>query len=102
MFAATFTSIRTFVDSFDGTDSSKSLQAVLDLLNWVKDFLLDLAGIAAVIMVLYSAFLYVTSFGDETKAQTAKKTLIWSIAGLAIVALTLTIEYFLAKTLSVS
>lgn len=47
--------------------------------------LLNVAIIVGVIMILYAAFTYASSFGDESKAETAKKTLIWSAVGTIVV-----------------
>lgn len=35
--------------------------------------------------ILYASFLYMTSYGDESKAESAKKTLIWALIGLAVI-----------------
>ena len=43
------------------------------------------AEAVAFFFILYASFLYLTSYGDESKAENAKKTLIWSIIGLAVV-----------------
>ncbi len=51
----------------------------------------DIIIIIGVLFILYSSFLYVTSYGDESKVETAKKTLLWSIVG--------TIVAFLANAL---
>lgn len=56
---------------------------VLGVLNWV--FILG-CGLA-VIGIVYSGILYITSGGDTTKAETAKKNLIWSIIGLIVLIL---------------
>lgn len=39
----------------------------------------------ALFLILYASFLYMTSYGDESKAESAKKTIIWSLIGLAVV-----------------
>jgi len=69
---------------FGGTDADFS--TIMDGLNNIIAIALDLAGVVGFIMILYASILYVTSFGDESKAETAKKTLIWSIVGTAVVA----------------
>ena len=51
------------------------------------------------IMVLYSAFLYVSSLGEEAKAETAKKTLIWSIVGFVLLGLATIFETVLKNTI---
>jgi hypothetical protein len=43
------------------------------------------AEAAAVFYILYASFLYITSFGEESKAESAKKTLIWAVIGLAFI-----------------
>ena len=48
-------------------------------------FLLKLAVPIAAIMIVWAGFLYVTSAGNEKKIQSAQKTLIWAIIGLAVV-----------------
>lgn len=48
---------------------------------------LDFAGVVAVIMILYSAVLLMTAYGEESKAESAKKTLLWTIVGLAVMIL---------------
>lgn len=39
----------------------------------------------AIIMVLYSAFLFMTSAGDEEKIKRAKRTLLWVLVGVLII-----------------
>jgi hypothetical protein len=39
----------------------------------------------ALFFILYASFLYMTSYGDESKAESAKKTIIWALIGLAVV-----------------
>jgi len=72
--------------SMDGADASKGLGSALDFIKQILGLALDLAGMIAVIMVLYGAFLYVTAYGEDARAETAKKTIFWSIIGLIILA----------------
>lgn len=48
-------------------------------------FLMALAIPFAVVMIIWSGFLFVTAQGDQTKITAAKKNFLWTIAGLAIV-----------------
>lgn len=64
-----------------------NLESAMDIVNWIVGIALDLAVIVGIIMILYSAFLYVSSFGKDEQAETAKKTLLWSIIGTFVVAL---------------
>jgi hypothetical protein len=43
------------------------------------------AQLVAFFYILYASFLYMTSYGDENKAESAKKTLIWALIGLAVI-----------------
>jgi hypothetical protein len=59
--------------------------------NTFKDLLINIANgvgvlIASlgVIMIIFSAILYLTSAGNPEKIQTAKKALIYAIAGIVI------------------
>ncbi|PIP51413.1 hypothetical protein COY43_02620 [Candidatus Berkelbacteria bacterium CG_4_10_14_0_8_um_filter_35_9_33_8] len=49
--------------------------------------ILKYAGILASIVILYAAFQYMTSAGDESKAGQAKQTLYWAIIGVAVITL---------------
>jgi FtsH-binding integral membrane protein len=70
-----------------GTDAD--LGTVLGFIQKITSIALDIALILGTIMIFVAAFLYVSSFGEESKAETAKKTLIWAAVG--------TIIAFLAK-----
>jgi len=54
--------------------------------NFVNVFSI-IVGIAAVIMIVYGGFRYITSGGDSGRVGNAKNTLIYAIVGLVIVAL---------------
>jgi hypothetical protein len=45
---------------------------------------LDIAAIIGIAMILYSSFLYISSFGEEAKSETAKKTMLWAIIGTVV------------------
>ena len=72
-------------DDIVGTEAN--IETVMNLINRAIGIALNIAVVVGVIMILYSAFLYVSSFGEESKAETAKKTLLWSIIGTVVVAL---------------
>ena len=50
----------------------------------VANFLFGLAIVLSVIFVLYAAFLYLTSGGDEKKVSEAKSTLTYAAVGVAV------------------
>lgn len=77
--------LRELIKGVDWTNSNKNLDDVKSYVIAITKIALDLAGVVAFIMVLYSVFLFATSYGEEGKIESAKKTLYWSIAGLAVI-----------------
>ena len=57
------------------------------------------AGIAAVIFLLYSGILYITSAGEETKAEKGRKGVVNAIIGIVIIILAFAIEKSIATIL---
>lgn len=74
-----------------GFDSNTATEVGLGqisiIISNVTNLALDLVGLLSFIMILYSSITYLISYGDESKAETAKKTLIWSVIGLSVVIL---------------
>jgi len=85
---------------FNGAAGSKNLGTVLLFVDFVITKTLDLVTWVGFIMVLYSAYLYFTAYGEESKAENAKKTLIWSIVGLIVVGLAKLIVGIINRELS--
>ena len=54
----------------------------------------------AVIVLIYSAFMFLTSGGDPNKISTARKTLVWAIVAIAIAILAGGIPYLVQGFLS--
>jgi hypothetical protein len=80
-----------------GTDAIQSLASKI-----VNVFSI-IVGAAAVIMIIYSGFRYITSGGDSGRVGGAKNSLIYAIIGLVIVALAqLIVHYVLFQASSVS
>ena len=59
------------------------VQVVQTIINWLLIF----GGALAVIAIVYSGILYITSGADATRAETAKKNLIWAIIGIVVILL---------------
>lgn len=79
------------------TESScvKAGDMVNNLINWVT----AIAGLVCVIFVVYGGTSYITSAGDPGKVEKAKKTLLYSLIGLAIVGLATAITAFVSNIL---
>lgn len=61
------------------------------ILAGVITYLIDFAGILAVVAIVYSGLKYITAGTDSTAAGAAKKNLVWAITGLIFVLLSLVI-----------
>lgn len=67
-----------------GGDPSSSFS---DLLVKIVNIFSAIVGVAAVVMIIWGGFKYITSGGDSGKVSSAKSTIIYAIIGLIIVAL---------------
>jgi hypothetical protein len=97
--AAGYTTLGAFFNNFSGASSSKGLGDILNAIGDLGGLILHLGTIMFGAMILFSAYLYVTSMGEEAKAETAKKTLIWSIVGFVLMGLASMIETVMKNTL---
>lgn len=68
-------------------------ELILAIINWI----LSLGGALAVIAIVYSGIMYMMAGADETKAETAKKNLIWAITGVVIIILALIIIAYIGN-----
>lgn len=83
-----------------GTDPTKAnFDSVLGGIYLIIEMAFRLASIIGFLMIIYAAILYALSFGDDAKAESAKKTLYWAIVGTLIVAIAALIVTFLASQL---
>ena len=78
------------------TDSGDS---ITKLITSVINILCVLVGAVAVIMIIVGGFRYVTSSGNEQAISGAKKTIIYALVGLIIVALSQTIVHFVLNNI---
>ncbi len=72
-----------------GVDSA--IKAAVNILTLV-------VGIAAIVMIVYSGFRYITSAGDSNRVSAAKSTLIYAIIGLAIIGLSQVLVHWVLTT----
>lgn len=66
---------------------------IQNLINWF----IAIAGIVSAIFLVYGGISYITSSGDPGKIQKAKQMIIYSLIGLAIVALSVAITAFVSN-----
>ena len=58
-----------------------------------------IAGIAAVFIIIIAGFMFITAGGDTNKAGNARKTIIYAVVGLVVIALARTIVAFVVSRL---
>ena len=73
------------------------IKRVVDILN----FALGLVGLAAVVVLIWGGIQYMTAGGDETKVESATKTITNALIGLAIVILSgLIVNFVIGKIIT--
>jgi hypothetical protein len=75
---------------------AKNLNSIIAL---ALNVLSAIAGIVAVIMIIVAGLKFITSGGDASAVATAKKSLIYAIIGLAVVALSQVIVHYVLYNL---
>lgn len=75
------------VDQCVGDRTAWDINCIVSIATNVFGVLLDIVSIAAFMGILYSGFTYINSGGDDAKAETAKKMLLWSFIGMFIAVL---------------
>lgn len=63
----------------------KSVADLMLLVISAEGFVTAAAGAVAALMIVYSAFLYITAGGNDEKLQKAKTTLFWTITGIVLI-----------------
>lgn len=77
--------------------TSRKVNSAEDLIVVIINWLLGLMGALAVIAIIYSGLMYITAGADQTKAENAKKNLVWAIIGVVIVALSFVIVSWIGQ-----
>lgn len=62
-----------------------SLQNAIDVITEIRNFLLVVGIIITVAFLVWSGITYIMAGGDETKVEEAKKRLLWTIIGAAVI-----------------
>jgi len=74
---------------FPSTKVGSAKELIVVIIQW----LIGIMGALAVIAIIYSGVMYITSGADTARAETAKKNLMWAIIGIVLVLL----SYFLVE-----
>lgn len=70
------------------------------LINTIAKWLLGIGGTIAVIVILWAAFLFMTSGGNKERVTMARKTLWYAIIGLALLLLATGVSELVKNILS--
>ena len=70
---------------------------VSNIVGVAVNTLMYIAGALAVVMIIYSGFMYMTSAGDSAKVTKAKNALIYAVVGVIIAILAGVIVRFVVK-----
>ena len=93
------------INGASGTSNAQTPKQATDtfnnLLSTALNILSVVAGIVAVVMIIFGGFRYITSAGSDEKVKSAKKSLLYAVIGLAIVALAqVIVQFVLSKATS--
>lgn len=73
---------------------------VENLIKQLSNLLLAVAGISAVVMIIWGAAQYLTAAGDTEKASKGRATLTWALAGLFLILAAFVVVNSFAKILA--
>ncbi len=68
----------------DTAISTSGFQGVIDYINQASSWLFGILLVVVVTFLIYAAFLYLTSGGDEEKTKKAKSYIIYAVVALAV------------------
>lgn len=74
--------------------NDKKVSSLTTTVRFILNLLSTIVGVAAVFMIIWAGFKYITSGGKEEGVKNAKNTIIYAIIGLIIVALAQLIVHF--------
>lgn len=80
------------VSNLPATGLLASIQSILNVL-------LTIVGIIAVIYLIYGGIQYITSAGDQTRADNAKKTILYALIGIIVIGLSFVVVNFVLGAL---
>lgn len=81
-------------------DSASATNSLNNTIANLINILSIIVGIIAVLMIIFAGFRYITSAGNDQTIASAKRTLIYAIIGLIIVALAQAIARFVLRNVT--
>jgi uncharacterized membrane protein len=102
IFLALFIFLTPFLSEAISIPNPLESESFLELIDKITTFVFYVAVAITPIMIIISAFYFLTSGGDHQKVSQAKKLLLYTIIGLFIILLSRGIIYFIGQLLGVS
>ena len=78
-----------------------TLNDIIKIANSLAQLILDIAGMAAVIVIIWSGIKIITSGGNEESIKESKNSIKWTIIGLTIIILSKIIVHWTCQLLGV-
>lgn len=80
-------------------DGRYSILGANGILARAANIMALVAGAVAVIMIIVASFQFITAAGDSGKISSAKKTIVWAVVGIVVIAAARTIIVFVVSRL---
>jgi hypothetical protein len=77
----------------------RTFEGFLGIFDTIIKWLFTILLVMAVLMIIYAAFLYLTSGGDEEKTSKAHKTIIYAVVAIAVAFLAQGVSFVVAQLL---
>ena len=68
-----------------GTAANHDLTTVSNFIENIIDIAIQICLLAGIFMIIYASITYLTAYGDDSKAETGKKTLLAAVIGTIFV-----------------
>ncbi len=81
-------------------DAGAAGDGIIGIMTSIMQWLLILVGILAIIAFVIAGIMYLTSMGDEGRAESAKKAMIYAVFGVVVALLGLIVLNFVNNLLS--
>lgn len=70
----------------------------MDVVTRIANFIITFIAILGIIFLVYGGLMYVTSAGDESRAEDGKKTITYALIGLLLAGMAYAIESLILTT----
>jgi|CXWL01.1.fsa_nt_gi hypothetical protein len=74
----------TLINPLNSGDCTPNGDCLRSFLMSILDFVIQIGGIAVVLMLVYVGYMFVIAQGNETKITDARKALLWTVIGAMI------------------